>query len=115
METTENNPREAIVVPFPSPSVPPAEIYPEASAIDVRLYVYKRLRDAEPGFNEETGWRCACKVVGNGRQVLEYSEEQWIRMLGIYGAMIFNDIEGTKKYGKVSNIYKFMKCTNKSI
>lgn len=107
MATPENFEINPMVTPFPSPSTAPDQIYPNSSAEEVRLYVYGKLREAQPGFNQETGWQCACRVVGSGRQVLQYSEEQWVRMLGEYGDIIFNEIENAKKYAKVSNMCDF--------
>ena len=90
---------------LPSPSTPPEAIYESSTNQDVQLYVYRLLRENESSLNTQNAWDKARKVLGNGRAVLRFKEEDWTEQLGIHGCIIHREIEA-QKYVNVSNKFK---------
>ena len=80
----------------PTLSTPPKTIFESSTNLDVQLYVYKLLRENERSLSERAAWEKARKIIGNGRAVLRFKKEDWVEQLGIYGGIVFREIESQK-------------------
>ena len=92
---------EELVI-LPRPSAPPKVVYETSTNEEVQLYVYDLLRENYSSLSVQDAWDKARNVIGNGRAILRFKEDNWKEQLGIYGCIIFREIE-SQKYVDVSN------------
>ena len=80
---------------------PPEVINQSTTNGDVRLFVYKLVRQCDEDLDEYAAWDIARKVRGDGRVVLRFKRDKWIELLGDCGDIIYEEIE-SQKYVDVS-------------
>ena len=86
----------ATVSSLPWPYTPPTTIDESTTNTGVRLYVCQLLCQYNEDLSAHEAWVIAGKLNGDGRAVLRADKEAWIRRLGDYGTMVYEEMESQK-------------------
>ena len=82
----------------PIPSAPPKIICVHTSNVDVRLWVYHRLRKMDSSLSDSEAWVLARRVKGDGRAVLCYGKDSWEKQLSEWGEVIYISLQQSQTY-----------------
>ena len=71
----------------------------------VRLYVYGLLRQYDEDLGEHDARELARKVKGDGQAVLWFRREEWVKGLGEYGGIVYQEVQKYVDMSKESDYF----------